>query len=126
MSFLEFSRGDVRQGGSSLPITNGRIAVDGGAALVALLRQGLAGFHKGTVRGTVSFTIPVVRDGSGPTKAMIKNVIKTRTVKVTAMIDDTCAIEVEGIMRSFSGSMAESSMMSGDHAVEGVLTLVDL
>lgn len=121
-AFDLFSRGDLTYKGSTLAeITNGRAHIANGSAIVKTLRRGVAGSHKGSLEGTISFTQAVIK--TGMKEDFVKVVTKQRVIKVTAILADDLTIEVQGIMQAADFSFSETGMVTGDFAVTGRVTV---
>ena len=113
-----FSRGDLIYKGAVLAeVTNGRVHVTNGSAIVKTLRRGVAGSHKGTAEATASFTQAVIK--TGMKEDFLDVVMKSRTVRLTVALSDSEVIEVQGIIQAADFTFAEAGMVTGDFAVTG-------
>lgn len=122
MAFDPFSRGDLIYKGAPLAeISGGSCHLANGAALVKTLRRGVAGFHKGTLEGTISFTQAVIK--TGMKEDFVSVVTKQKVCKVTALIADDLSVEVEGIINAADFSFSESAMVTGNFTVQGKISV---
>lgn len=125
MSFKQFSRGDVRYKGATIAqLTDAKVHHTNGAAIVKTLTGGVDGYHKGTEEGAITFTEAILKAGMVEDFPTI--VAKKSVVKLTAIISDALAYEVEGIMQAADYTMSESGMVTGSFGVVGKITLITL
>lgn len=116
--FETFSRGDLLyKGGSMGEVVSGQVQLANGAGVVKTLRRGPAGFHKGSVEGSVSFNEAILK--AGMNEDFLDIVLKQRVVKLQAIVADNIRLEVQGIMKGAGLSFGENSYVSGSFSVEG-------
>jgi len=121
--FETFSRGDLLYKGASLgEVVSGRLHIANGAGVVKTLRRGPAGFHKGSVEGSVSFNEAVLK--AGMNEDFVDAILKQRPVTIEAIVADDIRIRVTGIMQGADFSFGENSFVTGDFSVSGKIKRV--
>lgn len=116
--FETFSRGDLLyKGGSMGEVVSGQVQIANGAGVVKTLRRGPAGFHKGSVEGSVSFSEAILK--AGMNEDFVDAILKQRVVKVQAVVADNIRFEIQGIMKGAGFQFGENSYVSGQFSVEG-------
>ena len=121
--FDTFSRGDLIYKGASMgEVMNGRAALANGDSIVKTLRRGVAGFHKGTLEGTVSWTEAVIK--AGMNTDFVKVILKHGIVRIVAVLNDEIRIQFLGPIASGTFPMGENSFITSDMSVTGKISLV--
>ena len=121
--FDEFGRGDlIYKGGSLGEAISGRAHLENGSSIVKTLRRGVAGSHKGSLVGTVSFSQAVLK--AGMREDFVDLILKQRKATITAVLSDDVRIQVKGIMQGGDFAFCENSMVTGDFAITGKVTRV--
>ncbi len=116
--FETFSRGDLLYKGASMgEVVSGSVQLTNGAGVVKTLRRGPAGFHKGSLEGSVLFNEAVLK--AGMNEDFVDVIFKQRVVKMQAVIADNIRIEVQGIMKGAGFQFGENSYVSGSFSIEG-------
>ena len=121
--FDTFARGDLIYKGASMgEVMDGSVRLANGDGLVKTLRRGVAGYHKGTLEGTVSWNEAVIKAGMNTN--FIDVVIKHGVVTITAAINDEIRISVTGPIAAIDFPMGENAFIRASCSVTGKIKRV--